>query len=74
MIQKLKRNLSPKKIFSLLGLVSLVVFAQVSSVDAQTVTQGYASDETIQRATVVSLVQDDPLFVEPATFDIILLV
>ena len=69
MIQKIKNKLTSKRILSLLGLVFLTAFAQAGPAMAQTVTQGYESDETIQRATIVSLVQDNPLKVEPATLD-----
>lgn len=69
MIQKIKRSISAKRIASVLGLAGLVFISQIGFVAAQTVTQGYASDEQIQRATIVSLAQDDPLKVEPATLD-----
>lgn len=69
MIKKIKTTLSPKRLLSLLGLIGLVIFAQLGSVSAQTVTQGYASDEPLQRATIVSLAQDDPLKVEAASLD-----
>ncbi len=69
MIKKIKTSLSPKRLLSLFGLVALAVFAQLGSVGAQTVTQGYSSDEPLQRATIVSLVQDDPLKVEAASLD-----
>lgn len=53
----------------MLALVFLAIFAQTSPLQAQTVTQGYASDTAIQRATVVSLVLDNPFKVEPANLD-----
>jgi hypothetical protein len=69
MLQKIKDKVSPKRAFSLLALVFLTLLAQSNPLHAQTVTQGYASDESIQRATVVSLVLDDPFKVEPANLD-----
>lgn len=69
MIQKLKAKLSFKRVMSLIGLVSMLVVVDAISVSAQSLTQGYATDDPIQRATIVSLVQDNPRKVEPSTFD-----
>ncbi len=69
MFHKLKEKLSVKRIFSAAGLVLCVVISQVGSVAAQTITTGYSSDESIQRATSVSLKLDDPRSVEPASLD-----
>jgi hypothetical protein len=69
MRQKLKRTFSPKRLLSLLGLALLTTLSLASPISAQApaVTQGYASDTTIQRATIVSLTVDDPKKVEPTT-------
>jgi hypothetical protein len=69
MVEKIKEKLSLKRILSAVGLLSLFFLAQLGSVSAQTITQGYASDETIQRATIVSLVLDNAKKVEPTTLD-----
>lgn len=69
MFQKLKDKISVKRVLSAVGLLSLVVFARLSPVSAQAITQGYASDTNIQRATIVSLKQDDAKKVEPTSFD-----
>ncbi len=69
MIQKLKEKLSLKRILSAVGLLSLIVLARFGSVSAQTITQGYGSETSIQRATIVSLVLDDAKKVEPTSFD-----
>ena len=68
-MQKIKRYFSVKRISSLLALVGLVFLSQVSPITAQTVTQGYESDEPLQRATIVSLAADNATKVEPATLD-----
>ena len=69
MLQKLKDKVSLKRFLSAVGLLSLVVLAQSGPIYAQTITQGYASDTAIQRATIVSLKLDDATTVEPTSFD-----
>ncbi len=69
MLRKLKEKLSIKRVLSVVGLVTLIAVSQGGSVFAQTITQGYASDSSIQRATVVSINLDDAKKVEPATLD-----
>lgn len=69
MLHKMKEKLSLKRVFSVFGLVTLLVLTQVGPLAAQTITQGYSSDDPIQRATLVSLNVDDPKKVEPATLD-----
>ncbi len=66
---KLKSLLTVKKITSALGLLTLVFLTQVGPISAQTITQGYNSDKPLQRATIVSLTEDDSLKVEAATLD-----
>ncbi len=68
-MRKLTSKFSRKKLISAFGLVLLVVAAHIGPVSAQTVTQGYNSDKTLQRATIVSLAENDSLKVEPATLD-----
>jgi hypothetical protein len=69
MLQKIKAKFSSKRFFSILGLFLLVFVAQTSPTNAQTITQGYNTDNPIQRATLVSLTLDDPLKIEPASLD-----
>lgn len=69
MIEKIKAKLSVKRVMSVVGLGFLVFFTQSVGVEAQTITQGYASEATIQRATIVSLKLDDPKTVEPTSLD-----
>jgi hypothetical protein len=69
MLQKIKAKFSSKRFFSILGLSLLVFVAQTSPTNAQTITQGYNTDNPIQRATLVSLTLDDPLKIEPASLD-----
>ncbi len=69
MIEKIKVYVSLKRLVSLLGLVFLFVFTQSYGVGAQTITQGYSSDKALQRATIVSLKQDDAKRVEPTSLD-----
>jgi hypothetical protein len=69
MLQKLKPKISVKRFFSLMGLLLLVFLAKIGPVAAQAITQGYGSDSTIQRATIVSLKLDDAKKVEPTTLE-----
>jgi hypothetical protein len=69
MIKRLKDKVSTKRILSAVGLLSLFVIAQSGNVGAQTITQGYATDTAIQRATIVSLTVDNAKKVEPTSFD-----
>jgi hypothetical protein len=69
MFQKIKDKISIKRLLSLTALLALVFLSQNSLVGAQTITQGYSSDQTIQRATIVSLVLDNAKKVEPASLD-----
>ncbi len=68
-MQKLKHRFTTKRLLSAVGLLTLVLLSQVVHVSAQTITQGYASDSSIQRATIVSLKIDDAKKVEPTSFD-----
>jgi hypothetical protein len=71
MLQKLKSKLSAKRLLSIIGLVSLMVLSLSGPVLAQqaTITQGYGSDSSIQRGTIVSLKLDDAKKVEPTSLD-----
>lgn len=54
---------------SAVGLLALVFISTTVPANAQTITQGYASDNSIQRATIVSLVLDNSKKVEPTSID-----
>lgn len=72
MLRQIKKKLSSKRFFALLGLFGLVFFTLSSPLQAQTpptVTQGYGSDNTLQRGTVVSLDAEDTTKVVPASKD-----
>jgi len=69
MLQKFKDKLSLKRMLSAVGLLALVFLSTSLPANAQTITQGYASDSSIQRATIVSLVLDDAKKVEPTSLD-----
>lgn len=56
---KIKHLPSIKQLFSLLALVGLLFVSQTHSLVAQSVAQGYASDETLQRGMIVMLKKDD---------------
>jgi hypothetical protein len=66
MLKKLKQNFSAKRFFASVGLVFLTVLSLSHPLAAQTVTQGYASDDNLQRGMLVSLKDGDPTKVEPA--------
>jgi len=69
MLQKFKDKLSLKRMLSAVGLLALVFISSSVPVNAQTITQGYGSDSSIQRATIVSLVLDNAKKVEPTSLD-----
>ena len=58
-IKKLKQIPSIKQIFSLIALVGLFFISQTHPLIAQSVAQGYASDESLQRGMIVMLKKDD---------------
>jgi hypothetical protein len=66
MFKKLKQNFSAKRFFASVGLVFLTMLSLAHPLAAQTVTQGYASDDNLQRGMLVSLKDGDPTKVEPA--------
>jgi hypothetical protein len=55
----LKNKISLKRVSAFFGLLLLVIFSTAFSVSAQTVTQGYSSEKTLQRGTAVSLDAED---------------
>jgi hypothetical protein len=54
-LQQIKKHISIKKLWAFIGLMGLITFSLSSPLSAQSVTQGYSSDKTLQRGTVVSL-------------------
>jgi hypothetical protein len=66
MITKIKNYLSTKRILATLGLAMLVAVSMTHPMHAQSVTQGYASDEALERGMLVSLKDGDATKVEPA--------
>lgn len=67
MLEQIKNKITIKRISALLGLFILVSVALSSPVGAQTVTQGYQSDSSLQRGTVVSLDESDASKVLPSS-------
>jgi hypothetical protein len=63
---KIKINLSPSRdrILAFIGLFSLIIVSMVGPLFAQTLTQGYKSDQPLQRGMLVAVDQDDPTKVE----------
>ncbi len=69
MLTKIKNIFSGKRIAAIVGLVVLFMISMAHPLAAQTVTQGYASDEQMQRGMLVSLKDGDTTKVEPADPD-----
>lgn len=67
MFEQIKSKLSLKRASALFALLGLILAALSSPVSAQSVTQGYKSDEVLYRGTVVSLDAEDTTKVEPVT-------
>jgi len=66
MLIKIKQHVSAKRILASLGL-TLLFFVSISHpLAAQTLTQGYATDEELQRGMLVSLKEGDTTKVEAA--------
>ncbi len=66
MLIKIKQHLSIKSIMASLGLLLLCLLSAAHPLQAQTVTQGYSSDEVFQRGMLVSLKENDATKIEPA--------
>ena len=69
MLAKMKKHISVKRLSAIVGLLGLLFVALAHPISAQTVTQGYGSDEILQRGMLVSLKDGDPTKVEPAEQD-----
>lgn len=68
MMAKIKMYLSAKRVLASAGLVALVVISMTHPLSAQSVTQGYASDEPLERGMLVSLRDGDGSRIDPAEF------
>jgi hypothetical protein len=66
---KIKHWLTFKRTASILVLAGLITIKLTGALTAQSVTQGYGTDETLQRGMIVGLKDDDPEKVEPLNVD-----
>jgi hypothetical protein len=61
---KIKQPNAPQRLLALAALLFLVVLSIISPLSAQTVTQGYGSDEPLQKGMIIRLKGDDATKVE----------
>lgn len=66
MLRKIKNSISPRRFMAFMGLVLISLVSFAHPLAAQTVTQGYGSDESLQRGMLVALKEGDSTKVEPA--------
>jgi hypothetical protein len=66
---KIKTFFKPKKILAMFALVILVGVSVTRFAHAQSVTQGYGSDDPLQRGMIVALKDKDPSKVEMLSID-----
>ena len=66
MITKIKNYLSVRRILATLGLALLVIISVAHPMAAQIVTQGYSTDEQLERGMLVSLKEGDASKIEAA--------
>jgi hypothetical protein len=67
---KIKQFISWQRLLALVGLAVLIVISlQHPLINAQAVSEGYSSDQTLQRGIIVRLKQDDPTKIEPVGAD-----
>lgn len=66
---KIKQLMTIPRLFSLACLCLLVALSVVSPLKAQTVTQGYGSDEQLQRGMIIRLKKEDSTKVLPLTLE-----
>ena len=69
MFTKIKNTFTGKRLAGIVGLVILFMISIAHPLAAQTVTQGYGTDEQLQRGMLVSLKDGDGSKVEPADLD-----
>ncbi len=68
---KIRNFFTLPKLVAFLGLSFLIVLSFLAPLGAQTVTQGYGSDEPLQRGMIIRLKKDDTTKVAPLTLDMI---
>jgi len=62
---KIKHLITPKRCLSIFLLAALVTMKLTGVLYAQSVTQGYSTDETLQKGMIVGLKENDPAKVTP---------
>lgn len=65
----MKPYLTLKRLTSGILLLGLIILNAAGSLGAQSVTQGYGADETLQRGMIVGVKEDDPAKVEPVNVE-----
>ena len=65
---KITEMFSWRRAFALLALISLIGLSR-SSVIAQTITEGFSSEQTLQRGMIVKLKSDDPTKIEAVSLE-----
>lgn len=66
---KIKQFMAIQRIMALTALILLVVLSYISPLAAQTVTQGYGSDEPLQKGMIIRLKADDATKIEALSQD-----
>lgn len=64
-----KKLFCKERILAFTGLAFLVIISAARPLSAQSIAQGYATDQTLQRGMLVASKQDDPNKVEAVTVD-----
>lgn len=67
MKEKIKNFFTPQSIASLIALILLILLSSTDFAFSQAVTQGYDSDESLQRGMVVQIDEEDTTKVMPVT-------
>lgn len=68
-MRSLSSLLTFRRCAAVLALVAIIAIRLTGALYAQTVTQGYGTDETLQRGMIVGLKEDDASKVEPLNVD-----
>lgn len=68
-MRSLSSLLTFRRCAAVLALVAIIAIRLTAALYAQTVTQGYGTDETLQRGMIVGLKEDDASKVEPLNVD-----
>jgi hypothetical protein len=66
---KIKQFMEVQRLMALFALIVLVVLSFISPLAAQTVTQGYGSDEPLQKGMIIRLKKDDATKIESLSQD-----